>query len=60
MVQNWVTVFQAMAAFYLIGGALVIDASKNWPSRFLFKVVPMALGFPLAVAVVAKINGWPL
>ena len=58
--MNWLTAVEAATSFYLISGALIIDASKNMPSRFLFKVVPMMLGLPLAFAVVARLKGWPL
>ncbi len=48
MSQAWLITVEALTAFYLIGGSLVIDASQNMPSKFLFKVVPMGLGLPLA------------
>lgn len=53
----WVIVFQALAAFYLVTGALVIDASKNLASRIVFKVIPMMIGLPLAFAVFQQIAG---
>lgn len=56
----WLTVIQAIAAAYLILGSLVIDADSNWQSRFIFKIVPMCLGFPLAIGVAGKLLGWPL
>jgi hypothetical protein len=56
----WLIVVEAFAAIYLVGGALPIDASENLPSRFVFKVIPMALGLPLAFAVAAQLLGWPI
>ncbi len=55
----WLIIVQGLAAFYLVGGALVIDA-KDLPSKFIFKVFPMAIGLPLAFGVVARIMGWPI
>lgn len=56
----WLTVTQGLAAFYLIGGALMIKADSNTQSRIFFKVIPMALGLPLAFGVAGKLLGWPV
>lgn len=58
--MNWLLWVETLAAVYLIGGALVIDASANLLSKFLFKVVPVLLGIPLAFGVAAKMLGWPV
>ena len=48
---------QAAAAAYLVGMALVIDASSNMLSRVIFKVAPMCIGLPLAFGVAARLHG---
>lgn len=56
----WLTVIHALTASYLIAGSLLINASSNLPSRIAFKVIPMALGLPMAFGVFALLLGWPL
>lgn len=56
----WMTWAQGAAAIYLVGMAVTLDPSKNWPSRLLFKLAPMAIGLPLAFGVAGKILGWPI
>lgn len=53
------TIFEALCAFYLILGALVVTA-RDLPSKLIFKAAPMAIGLPLAFIVFAKLKGWPL
>lgn len=55
----WVIWVQAAAAFYLVGGALVINC-ENIPSKIVFKVIPICIGLPLAFAVAGKLLGWPI
>lgn len=56
----WITWFEAAAAFYLVGGSLVINATGGLRAKIIFKVIPMCIGLPLAFAVAAKMLGWPI
>jgi hypothetical protein len=56
----WMTILEALVAFYLVAGALIISAESNLASKFIFKVLPMMLGLPLAFVVAAKLLGWPV
>lgn len=56
----WMIYCQAAAALYLVGGSLMINATGGLMSKFVFKVVPMCLGLPLAFGVVGHILGWPV
>ena len=55
--MNWMIVTQAATAFYLVAGSLVIDASSNFASKVIFKVIPMLLGVSLAFGVFAQVKG---
>jgi hypothetical protein len=52
--MNWSFWFEALAAIYLVGTALIIQTSDS-RSNVFFKIVPMAIGLPLAVAVILQL-----
>lgn len=57
--MTWQTITQGLTAIYLIGGSLMMT-THDLQSAFVFKVIPMALGFLLAVGTAGQILGWPL
>lgn len=56
----WYLIVQGAAAAYLVGGSLAINVAPNLPSRIYFRVIPMAIGLPLAFGVAAQLLGWPV
>jgi hypothetical protein len=56
----WMIWVQGVAAIYLVGGSILLEANSNLQSKIFFKVVPMFLGQLLAFGIAARLLNWPV
>ena len=57
--MTWYVGVEMVATVYLITMGLITSAA-GFESALIFKVIPVAIGIPLAVVVVGQLLGWPL
>ena len=56
---NFVLIFEALAAAYLIFIGLNLTV-ENWQSAVIYKIPPLAIGFPLSYLAFGRLMGWPV